>query len=141
MMITLQTVWEAEEQLLQWHRASRLPAPPEYARHEGSVPLPARSASLYGYPGLLRARVPRLALLLEETRRGVALRATRAEATPAPATVSTLALLQAVAWGEITPKAAYHLLSGTVSTLALLQAVAGGEVSPRVANHLLGKQT
>ena len=141
MMITLQKVWEAEEQLLQWHRASRLPAPPEYARHEVPVPLPARSASLYGYPGLLRARVPRLALLVAAARRRVAWRAIRAEATPAPATVSTLALLQAVAWGEITPKAAYHLLSGTVSTLALLQAVAGGEVSPRVANHLLGKQT
>ncbi len=49
------------------------------------------------------------------------------------------ALLQAVARGELSPRAAHELVQGRISTLALLQAVAWGEISPNAARHLLAQ--
>ena len=58
-----------------------------------------------------------------------------------PGAIPTMAVLQAVAYGELSPGAARSLLQDTVSTLALLQAVAWGEISPTAAGNLLGRQS
>jgi hypothetical protein len=50
---------------------------------------------------------------------------------------STQAILNAVADGQLSPKAAESLLRCGISTQALLQSVAGGEISPRTAQRLL----
>jgi hypothetical protein len=53
--------------------------------------------------------------------------------------LSPLSVLNAVARGELSPKAAQQVIQGQVSTLALLQSVAWGEISPNAAQHLLGR--
>jgi hypothetical protein len=53
-------------------------------------------------------------------------------------TITTLAVLQAVAGGELNPRVALHMLRATRSTLALFEAVAWGEISPKSAASLLG---
>lgn len=56
-------------------------------------------------------------------------------------TITTLAVLQAVAGGELNPRVALHTLRATMSTLALFEAVAWGEISPHAAASLLGGRT
>ncbi len=137
-MISPEKVNQAQEQIRQWHAAP--------VGHTQDLPVNiSRRSSLYtsftGNLRLLRARAPRLSQLFAPAEPLAFWSAAPAGGTSNTLTISTLALLQAVAWGEISPKAAYHLVRGTGSTLALLQAVAGGEISPRAASQLLSRQS
>ena len=137
-MITPEKVNEAQEYIRQWHASPAVPAqdlPVHISRR------PSWYTSFTANLRLLRARAPRLSQLFVPADALTLWSAAPAGGTSNTLTISTLALLQTVAWGEISPKAAYHLVRGTSSTLALLQAVAGGEISPRAASQVLSRQS
>jgi hypothetical protein len=111
-MYTPDTINTAEEQVRQWHFHWQ-------AQLSGQKPT-----------GWQRFR----SMFMKWSGDGVSRRSPQLERA---ATISIVHLLEAVALGDVSPKAAHHLLPADVSTLGLLQAVAWGEISPGAAQHVL----
>jgi hypothetical protein len=116
-MFTLEELYIAEEQVRDWH--AQRDDPYTVKQVDSQRPTYTRPAFLAGFRRWLRA-------------------GTRSRRAPGPEAISTLSILDAVAHGELSPKAAHRLLHARISTLALLQSVAWGEISPKAARHLLG---
>ena len=121
-MSTLVELFDAEEHIRQWH-TQRLGYNPEMDGGGSKQPRRSWRTAVGGW-----------------------LIAGRRLTSPAGATagaagdsLSPLSMLDAVARGELSPKAAQRVIQGHVSTLALLQSVAWGEISPSAAQHLLGR--
>ena len=113
--ITPGELYDAEEQIRQWHARSLQPGPGQGATY-------SKSGRRRGLVAAIRRRL--------QTSAGHG-------DGGSEAAISTRSVLDAVARGELTPRAAQRLLEGRLSTLALLQSVAWGEISPQAAQHLL----
>ncbi len=111
-MYTPDTINTAEEQVRQWHRQAHVWPSNQEATSRGSM----RASFISRFKNNVLRRAP-------GTKNGTNVPAVR--------------LLEAVARGELSPKAAQRLLQSHVSTLGLLQAVAWGEISPGAAQHVL----
>ena len=121
-MYTPGQVLAAEEQIHAWHIQSSRRGD---SKHATSDQGPSRLAALWSR---LRGSAASNAL---ESGDGVIAHSSG---------IPVEALLQAVARGELSPRAAHAIVQGRISTLALLQAVAWGEISPNAARHLLAQQ-
>jgi hypothetical protein len=111
-MYTPDTINIAEEQVRQWHQQAQVWPSNQEATRGGSV------------------RVSFISRFKNSVLR-------RAHGIENGTHVPAVRLLEAVARGELSPKAAQRLLQSHVSTLGLLQAVAWGEISPGAAQHVL----
>ena len=116
-MFTPETIYTAEEQVRRWHA--------QPARNDAGKQVESRETT-HAVPAFFAA-----------FRRWLQV-STRSTRAPSAEAISTLSILDAVARGELSPKAAHRLLHARISTLALLQSVAWGEISPQAAKHLLG---
>lgn len=114
--LTRDELYEAEEQIRHWHQQST-----------------RQPAGTQMQPGIFSRFAARLRAAGQHMRTGRGRAATLSDGV-----ISTLGVLDAVARGELSPKAAHRLLHARISTLALLQSVAWGEISPAAARHLLG---
>ena len=116
-MFTPEALYAAEEQVRDWHAQRG----DHYADKQVNSPRTRYSRS--GFLTVIRRWLQA---------------STRSTRAPSAEAISTLSILDAVARGELSPKAAHRLLHARISTLALLQSVAWGEISPKAAKHLLG---
>ena len=111
-MYTPDAINRAEEQVRQWHQQAQVWPSKQEATRGGSV------------RGSFISRFRNIVLH-------------RSQGIENGMNVPAAHLLEAVARGELSPKAAHRLLQSHVSTLGLLQAVAWGEISPGAAQHVL----
>src|SRR3954447_18618974 len=140
-MLTPQTLYQSEEYVRNWHnpKASRwcsqqIDAEPMVMTTQPWPMLFALLRLIFSMG--LQSNASSTAINQDHAPTGESI-----EALLERGTSTTLAVLQAVAEGEVNPRVALHTLRATMSTLALFEAVAWGEISPYAAASLLGGRT